>query len=114
MGDNRDALVIVMIVADPLGNSAGALSSFGSGLDASLAPPFLSDGFGEDGPVCDGRQNRSRRSWMASLDAVNDLNWAGTLEDEVIDDDRKIKGLSDRVSRCLLYTSDAADDAPRV
>ena len=47
---------------------------------------------------------------MTGFDAVNDLNWTWTLEDEVIDDDRKIKGLSDRVSRCLLYTSDAADE----
>lgn len=36
---------------------------------------------------------------MTGFDAVNDLNWTWTLEDEVIDDDRKIKGLSDRVSR---------------
>jgi len=56
VGDDRDALVIIVGIADPLGYSAGAVSSLGGGLDASFAPPVLGDGLGENSTVCDGRQ----------------------------------------------------------
>ena len=60
MGHQGNAIVVIVCLPHPFGDTTGTICRLCGSFDAGLAPPLLGNRLREDGAIGDGRQGRQR------------------------------------------------------